>query len=117
MSQTEPIRSETFFAEFLLPLSRANARRNIRYLKLERETASYWAPVASRTGGMERLTAATVDGAAMLERLGRYWGAQGDVMLPKLLPYLVSLRAKIADPSLGEAAVEAQVPEFVYPLF
>jgi hypothetical protein len=117
MSQIDPIRVESFFAEFLLPLRRSNARRNVHYLNLARQQASYWGPTASRTGGLERLPADACDAVALLERLGNYWVAQGDANLPKLLPYLMALRAKIVDPALGESVEEAPMPEFVYPMF
>jgi hypothetical protein len=117
MRQTDRIRPQFFFAELLLPLHDAVARRNIHYLKLDREPESYWRPVASRTGGLERLCAAQCGGDAMLERLARYWAARGDVDLPKLVPYLIALRRDIGDTEPRGVEERSEVGDFVYPLF
>jgi len=117
MSQTDAVPPEFFFAELLLPLRHASARRNIHYLKLDCEAESYWSPVISRTGGLERLGAAECGGEAMLQRLGQYWVARGDVYLPKLVPYLMALRRDLleAKPVGGEQRTE--LSDFVYPLY
>jgi hypothetical protein len=100
MNPTDEVRPETFFAEFLLPLSQANKRRGVRYLESSRDAASYWGPVLSRTGGIERIAAA----------------AEGDRNLTRLAPFLASLREALAKP---EAAPEAKpgISDFVYPMF
>jgi hypothetical protein len=117
MSQTDPVPPEFFFAELLLPLRHAVARRNIHYLKLDREPKSYWRPVASRTGGLERLCAAECAGDELLARLGQYWAARGDAYLPKLLPYLIALRRDLVNARPVGVEHQPELDDFVYPLF
>jgi hypothetical protein len=117
MSRTDPIPPEYFFAELLLPLRRATLRKGIHFLKLTDEPESYWAPVASRTGGLEKLSAAECDGGRLLDRLERYWTARGDAYLPKLVPHLSALRLELLDTRTAEAAAEPRLGNFVYPIF
>jgi hypothetical protein len=117
MNPIEKVRPESFFAEFILPLSRANARRRVRYLELERGAESYWGPVATRTGGMEKVPAAGAGAAAMLENLRDHWASQGDAHLPKLTPYLAALRETLVAPQTGASETKEVLSEFVYPLF
>ena len=117
MSRTERIPPEYFFGELLLPLRYATARESIHYLQRDREPDSYWRPVASRTGGLERLSAATCGGDELLERLGRYWSARGDTYLPKLVPYLIALRRDLVDSKSADIERRPELSDFVYPLF
>jgi hypothetical protein len=117
MSQTDRPELASFFAEFLLPLRHSNARRNVHYLKLDRGVESYWGPVASRTGGIQRLSADTATAPALLEALGRHWAGQGDLNLPKLLPHLLALRRTIVETRTTKGAAEPELTDFIYPLF
>ena len=117
MSQIDRTQFASFFADFLLPLRHSNARKKVHYLKLDREAASYWGPVASRTGGLERLSADAAAGSALLEALGRHWAEQGDAKLPKLLPHLLALRREIVETRTGGDSTEPELTDFIYPLF
>jgi hypothetical protein len=116
MSQTDRVPPEFFFAELLLPLRHVAARKGIHYLKLDREPEGYWRPVASRTGGLEKLSAAECGGDELLKRLGQYWAARGDSSLPKLVPYLIALRHDMVDAKpVGKQRPE--LSDFIYPIF
>jgi hypothetical protein len=117
MNRIDQVRRESFFDELIAPLRRANLRRNVQYLELPRETESYWSTPVSRTGGLELVPAGARDGTALLERLGIYWTEQGDVNLPKLVPYLIALHREIMEPLVAETAEEPPPSDFVYPLF
>jgi hypothetical protein len=117
MNPTDPVRPESFFAELLVPLSRVNARRGVRYLGDASGVASHWTPVVSRTGGLERLSTDHCSADALIEQLGAYWLAQGDTALAKLSPYLVALRREIVASRPQTPATPAYVPMYVYPLF
>jgi hypothetical protein len=117
MSQIDKVPAKCFFADLLLPLSYANARRNVCYLDRTAKSGSYWGPVVSRTGGLEKLTAESSSGPALLELLGQYWVKQNDRNLPKLLPYLVALRSEIVESHPDKANQEPRLSEFVYPIF
>jgi hypothetical protein len=117
MSQTDRVPPDFFFAELLLPLRHALARKNIHYLNLEREQESYWRPVASRTGGLEKLSAADCSGDALLARLRQYWATRGDVYLPRLIPYLIALRHDILDATPVGQESRPELGDFVYPIF
>jgi hypothetical protein len=119
MSQIDHQPARSFFAELLTPLKRANARLSRTYLSRSPDPTSYWREVRSRTGGTARLSAATCDGAALLQSLAQYWGTQNDEQLPKLLPHLVELREAIIQPEPQSPVdlPEAELPEFVYVLF
>jgi hypothetical protein len=116
MNPTDGVKPESFYAQFILPLSRANLRMGVRYLNRERRPGSYWGPVTSRTGGLAKIPAEEANGEAMLKRLGRHWQAEGDKLLPKLAPLLGDLRRAILEPSV-EIDAEPALPDFVYPLF
>lgn len=117
MNQIDEIPPELFFAELLLPLRHAVAQQGIHYLELGRVSESYWGPVITRTGGLEKLDKADCGGDAMLERLRQYWIARGDPFLPKLAPYLVELRRDIVEAEPAAAKPAPELSEFVYPLF
>jgi hypothetical protein len=117
LSRTDRVAPEFFFAELLLPLKRSSARKGIHFLALERAAESYWGPVVTRTGGLERLSAGACGGDAMLERLREYWHARGEANLLKLLPYLVALRRDLLAGPPAKAVSGGEVNDFVYPLF
>jgi hypothetical protein len=117
MSQIDKVPAKSFFADLLLPLKHANTRRSVHYLSRTSPQPSYWQAVVSRTGGLEKLSAASSSGSALLQLLGRYWAAQNDGNLPKLLPYLDGLRREIVESHPVEEAQEPRLPEFVYPIF
>lgn len=117
MSATEGQKARAFFADLLLPLKRANMRRDVRYLNCVRSADSYWGSIASRTGGVERLSNANCGGASLIGRLGRHWERQNDRDLPKLLPHLLALRQEIIGSPLADDEGETPEAEFVYPLF
>jgi hypothetical protein len=117
MSQIDEGPAKFFFADLLLPLKQANVRRNLHYLSRTAKSGSYWETVVSRTGGLERLTAASSTGSALLGLLGQYWVKQTDKNLPKLLPYLVALRREIVESHPVEDNQELRLSEFVYPIF
>lgn len=117
MSQIDGVPAKVFFADLLLPLKHANTRRNVLYLNRTAKAGSYWEPVVSRTGGLEKLTAASSGGSALLELLGRYWVKENDKNLPKLIPYLVELRRQIVESQPVQDNQEPRLTEFVYPIF
>src|SRR5215831_10634693 len=117
MNPIDKVPAKFFFAELLLPLKHANARKNIEYMRLSSSESSTWEPVSSRTGGMERLSAWNCGGAALLNVLKEYWGSQNESNLSKLLPYLAALRQELLEQRPAEDQTEGHVPDFVYPLF
>lgn len=117
MSPIDRVPAKSFFADLLLPLKHANTRRNVHYLSRASQDPGNWQPVISRTGGLERLSEASSNSSALLELLGRYWVAQNDRDLPKLLPYLVALRSEIVEAASVQDAEVPRLPEFVYPIF
>ena len=114
---TDDTRAEAMFADWLLPLGYANRRRGIAYLERGPRRQSYWAPVISRTGGLERLSGAGCEPAAMLASLGDYWKRTNEPSLPKLLPSLEELRQQLAGATPTKNPEEQGLTEFVYPLF
>jgi hypothetical protein len=116
MSSTDSESAARFFADLLLPLHHANARRGIAYLDRGPKRASYWGEVASRTGGMERLSS-TSDAAAMLSVLGGYWQRRNETDLLQLLPYLQKLQQELTGATPREDSTDTPLQEFVYPLF
>jgi hypothetical protein len=104
-------------AELLLPLKRANMRKNIRYLNCDARKSTHWEPVVSRTGGMERLSLVNSSGPALLASLEQYWRRNNDMTLPKLSPYLLALRQQIIETVDVENEKGPRLSEFVYPLF
>ena len=117
MYRTERVEARSFFADFLLPLKRANMQRNIHYLERVRRADSYWGKIVSRTNGLEDLSTSSRDGASLIRLLGQYWELQDDRDLPKLLTYLLSLRAEISGSTSADDEHETTPVEFVYPLF
>ena|SRR5579863_10346876 len=117
MRPTDWMRAKCFFADLLLPLRHANVRRGVHYLTRTAPKTTCWSKVVSRTGGLEKLSAATSNGSALLGRLGQYWASQNDGNLTKLLPYLVSFRQEMAESHPQSADLGPQLTEFVYPMF
>ena len=117
MNSTDQVPARSFVAELLLPLKRANMRKNIFYLNRDARKSSHWEPVVSRTGGMERLSLIKSSGPALLASLEQYWRRNNDVNLPKLLPYLLALRQQIIEMGVVKNEKEPRLSEFVYPLF
>lgn len=110
---------ESFFADALLPLRQARARRGLAWLDLAPDPSrgSYWEAPLSRTGGMEHLPIGEADGAAMLQRLVAWWEAEGEAWLASLAPDLEALRTTLAAGD-GEAATPApRLSYSAYPLF
>jgi hypothetical protein len=116
-AQMNRVPAKSFFADLLLPLKYANTRRNVHYFVLVASQPSYWQPVISRTGGLEKLSATGSRGSALLELLGKYWNTQNDSNLPKLLPYLVTLRQELVESLPPGDEPEPRLTEFVYPIF
>jgi hypothetical protein len=116
MKPTEDKSAEVVFADWLLPLAYANRRRRITYLDRGSRRQSYWSAVKSRTGGMERLSGAACDAAAMLAWVGDYWARTNEPALTKLLPYLEKLRQRLTGGPSSDPQ-EQRLTEFVYPLF
>jgi hypothetical protein len=117
MNQTDKLAAQIFFADLLLPLGRANIRKDVHYLNCDRSKASYWQPVVSRTGGMERLSAESSSGPALIELLGQYWREHNDANLPKLIPYLIELRSEIVGSRPPQEEEQPYLSDFVYPIF
>jgi hypothetical protein len=117
MSQTDGEPARSFFADLLMPLRHANHRRHVSYLDDGPQEETYWRRVTSRTGGLQKLSAADCGGAALIELLAPYWAAQSDLYLPKLLPRLQELRCDVLASRSDQHAEEARLPEFVYVLF
>ena len=117
MNSTERVPARSFVSELLLPLKRANMRKNILYLNCDARKSTHWEPVLSRTGGMERLSLINSSGPALLASLEQYWRKNNDVNLPKLLPYLLALRQQILETGEVENEKGPRLSEFVYPLF
>lgn len=110
--------ARSFYSELLIPLRRANQRRDINYLDSATGQESYWREVSSRTGGLRRLSVASSGGTALLEALRSHWLEQHETMLPKLWPELVDLHQKIAAPKPAQDNPErGGLPEFVYVLY
>jgi hypothetical protein len=108
---------DSFIAGVILPLHHFNARHGVHYLTLTPDAGSCWAPVVSRTGGLERISADACDGPGLLARLGAYWAARGDKSLPKLVPHLLALRSDIMDTRPPDEGKASEVSDFVYPMF
>jgi hypothetical protein len=117
MSSTENRSAAVFFAEMLLPLRHANARRGVAYLDRGRRRQGYWSDVASRTGGMERLSGAACDPTALLGQLGSYWTQRNEPDLLQVLPHLERLREELVGTAQGDDQIRQPVTDFVYPLF
>jgi hypothetical protein len=116
MNRTERVDAKSFFADFLLPLKRANMQKNIQYLDHVRPRDSYWGKTVSRTNGLEQLSTIG-DATSLFEALGTFWEMQNDRNLCKLLPYLLVLRVEISGSISADDERETPPVEFVYPLF
>jgi hypothetical protein len=116
MNSTDDRAAAIFFAEFLLPLAQANARKGVGYLDRGGRRPSYWQPVATRTGGLERLSSQGCGPSALLQRLGDYWAHGKEPELPQLLPPLEALRLELTDPDRPQEP-EGRLSDFVYPIF
>jgi hypothetical protein len=117
MNPTENRSAAVFFAEMLLPLRHANVRRGAAYLDRGPRRQGYWGDVASRTGGMERLSGAACDPTALLGQLGNYWTQRNEPDLLQLLPYLERLREELVNTARADDQTGEPVTDFVYPLF
>jgi hypothetical protein len=115
MSSTENA-AAIFFADLLLPLHYARLRRGAAYLDRGSRRASYWAPVSSRTGGMERLSAEGYDAAALLALVGKFWETRKETDLLRLALYLETLCRELSGSVRAEQAPD-RVPDFIYPMF
>jgi hypothetical protein len=117
LSSTEGRAAAIFFAEFLLPLAQANSRKGVVYLdRGGGRLSSYWQAVATRTGGLERLSGQSCCPSALLRRLGDYWACREEPDLPQLLPHLEALRRELTDPAHSEPP-DYRLNDFVYPMF
>jgi hypothetical protein len=117
VSRIDSEAAAVFFAEYLLPLRMANVRARLNYLDQEGGRASYWAPIATRTGGSARVDPARTDVAALLDSLGDYWRQQGETRLPKLLPELVELHRRLAEAATQRNETSEPVIDYMYPMF
>jgi hypothetical protein len=117
MSSIDNTSAAIFFAELLLPLRYTNLRRGIAYLYRGQRRQSYWGEVASRTGGMERLSSAGCDATALLSSLGGYWVLRHESNLLQLLPHLERLGQELAGTASTKDQAADQLTEFRYPLF
>ena len=119
MSLIESLTAEEFFANFVVPLKRLNARRGVRYFERAADASrdSYWEDVSTRTGGLQQLPAGSGDAAALLDLLTAHWGATGDEALTRLAPHLKALQSALSEEPRPPAEEEAEVSDFVYPLY
>ena len=119
MSLIESLTPQSFFANFIVPLKRLNARRRLHYFAagpdLSRE--SYWEPIATRTGGFARLPAISGGASSLLDLLASYWEASGDEILIKLIPQLKVLQKALVEESPPSDDHQAKVSDFIYPLY
>jgi hypothetical protein len=115
MSSIENTFAAIFFAELLLPLRHANLRSNIAYLDRGRKRESYWSGIATRTGGIERLSSTGCNAAVLLGLLGSYWERSNERNLLQLLPHLERLRQELGSVASMSDQAE-QLTEFIYPL-
>ena len=115
MNPTENKAADVLFAEWLLPLRHANLRRRISYLDCEPRRESYWCGIASRTGGIERLS--TRSALALLALWAEYLTQRNDADLLQLLPALKALQQELTGAARGTEQAEQRLTEFVYPLY
>jgi hypothetical protein len=110
--------ADKFFAEMLLSLRQAMQRRGASFYPAGPDAAasSYWEPVAARGTGVAELAPGAEDGSAMVRALGAYWEAEGERMLPRLIPGLEALRGTAMAPDAGDKDEATKITEFVYPL-
>ena len=117
MKKTDEVSAETVYADMLVPLHHAMARRGQRFFAAgpDANKLSYWEPEATRTCGIQELPDEH-GGAAMLRLLGVYWEARGEGHLMRLLPSLEALRQALTSVCERRIAEATEVTEFVYPL-
>jgi hypothetical protein len=114
-----PIESQAaaiFFADLLLPLRRAQMRRGSAYLDCGPRRESYWSPIASRTGGIEQLSASQCSFSAALALLEKYWSERNERDLLQLVSHLDRLYRDLTAPEVRHES-DPTPPDFVYPLF
>ena len=110
---------ETFFADVLLPLRQARLRRGLEYFPrgTDAQAASYWEPVATRTGGLRCHSMTDAEGSALLAALAEHWLGSGDADLASLLDEIEALRKRLHEAAPPETA-RASAPSYsAYPLF
>jgi hypothetical protein len=110
---------EALFADALMPLQQVRDRRGLHYFARSADAAeaSYWQPVATRTGGMARCALGESDGAALLEALGAHWEATGEAQLGSLLPELEAMRRTLHEAAPAASERSSTVSYSAYPLF
>jgi hypothetical protein len=91
-------------------------RRGSAYLDRGPRRESYWSPIASRTGGIEQLSASQCSFTGVLALLEKYWRLRNERDLLQLVAHLKRLHGEMQALPAQEDAGRA-VPEFVYPLF
>ena len=116
MNPTDANPEAVFFADWLLPLSQANLRRRVAYLKREDDAESYWEPVVSRGDGLQHLTPNACRAPALLGALDQYWERTDATGLRRLTPELRKLTREMASGPSGKRD-DGVVAEFVYPLY
>ncbi len=116
MNPTDANPEAVFFADWLLPLSQANLRRRVAYLKREGDAESFWEPVVSRGGGVQRLAPDARDVPALLSALDQYWERADTTGLRRLTPELRKLTRAMAK-AASVPRDDGVVAEFVYPLY
>ena len=117
MNSTNGRAAAIFFADLLLPLRHANLRHGTAYLDRGQRRQSYWSDVASRTGGIERLSSAACDGEALLGSISSYWARRNEQSLLRLVPHLAALRVDLVSAAPMEEHAAERLTEFIYPIF
>ena len=110
---------EALFADALMPLQQVRSRKGLHYFarSADAQQASYWQPVATRTGGMVRCALGEAEGPAMLAALGAHWEATGEGQLGSLLPELEAMRRALHEAAPPAAERTATISYSAYPLF
>ncbi len=116
---TDGTTPESLFADVVLPLHRANKRRNVHYFVPGPEAGqpTYWEAPASRTGGVGRLGIGEGDGSALLNQLGDYWAEHDEAPLAQMLPDLEALWRDLLEPDSVASDQSGRLSLSVYPLF
>ena len=110
---------EALFADALMPLQQVRSRKDLHYFArgADAAEASYWQPVATRTGGMVRCALGEAEGPALLAALGAHWDATGETQLGSLLPELEAMRNALHEAAPAAAERTSTVSYSAYPLF
>ncbi|HTW72088.1 MAG TPA: hypothetical protein VME47_19545 [Acetobacteraceae bacterium] len=118
MNPTDEISPDLFFADMLLSLKHAMARRGEHFFPARGDAAaeSHWEPVATRTGGVGRLPVTGRDADSLLDALAVYWQTNGEAKLTQLQSGLKALRRQARAGGPADPGKAAQVSDFVYPL-